>query len=77
MNSVQKHKNTILECLKDPDISIQKRALILIHIITNSNNIKQIVKECLNYALTADSEMKLELTSKVNNTYNKIRCVIH
>jgi len=66
LSSVQKHKNTILECLKDADISIQRRALDLIYIITNVSNIKHIIKECLNFLLSSDAEMKLELTTKVN-----------
>ena len=44
--SVQKHRALILEFLKDPDISLQRRALDLIYIIVNANNLKQIVKEC-------------------------------
>lgn len=63
--SVQKHKNVIIDCLRDSDISIQKRSLDLIYLIVNSSNIKQIIKECLNYLLTAESDFKMELTTKV------------
>jgi AP-1 complex subunit gamma-1 len=63
--SVQKHKNIILECLKDTDTSIRLRSLDLIYLIINSSNIKQIVKECLNFLLVAEQEFKLELTTKV------------
>ncbi len=66
LNSVQKHKNTILECLKDTDISIKRRSLDLIYLIINSSNIKQIIKECLNFLLVAENEFKYELTTKVN-----------
>ncbi len=77
LNSVQKHKNIILECLKDNDISIQRRALDLIYIIVNASNIKHIIKECLNYLLIAEGEMKLELTAKVLQYFILliVRCV--
>lgn len=66
VNSVQKHKNTILECLKDTDSSIRMRSLDLIYLIINSTNIRQIVNECLNFLTIAENEFKLELTTKVN-----------
>ncbi len=70
--SVQKHKNIILECLRDSDISIKTRALDLIYLIVNSSNIKQIIKECLNFLFTAETDFKLGLTTKVKkNIINK------
>jgi AP-1 complex subunit gamma-1 len=63
--SVQKHKNTILECMKDNDISIQRRALDLVYLIINSSNIKHIISECLNLLVVAENEIKIELTAKV------------
>ena len=63
--SVQKHKNTILECMKDSDISIKRRALDLVYLIINTSNIKPIIKECLNFLVVSENEIKTELTSKV------------
>jgi AP-1 complex subunit gamma-1 len=72
ISSVQKHKNTILECLKEHnDISIKRRALDLVFLIVNSNNVKQIIKECLNFLLKAENEFKLELTSKIVESLDK------
>lgn len=71
LNSVQKHKNIILECLKDSDISIKRRSLDLIYIIINQSNIKQIIKECLNFLLVAENEFKLELTTKLAQSLEK------
>lgn len=48
INSVSKHKALIMECLKDYDNSIKLSALNLTYIITNPNNVKDIVKELLN-----------------------------
>lgn len=71
LNSVQKHKNVILECLKDNDISIKRRSLDLVYIIINSSNIKSIMKECLNFLLIAENEFKLELTTKLCQSLEK------
>jgi len=64
-NAVQRHKATILGCLKDQDLVIKKKALELIYQICKSTNIKSIVKELLNYLLTAEKEFKEELANKV------------
>lgn len=71
INSVQKHKTVILDCLKDTDISIKRRALDLVYVIINSSNIKPIMKECLNFLLVAENEIKLELTTKLCQSLEK------
>lgn len=71
IGSVQKHKGIILECLKDNDVSVKRRALDLIYIIINQSNIKQIVKECLNFLLVAENEFKYELTLKIGQSLEK------
>ncbi len=69
--SVTKHKNLILEFLKDRDISLQKRALDLIYLIINKNNLKSISKECIKYLPNAPIEIKFELTSKLVDSIEK------
>ena len=64
-NAVQRHKNTITDCLKDHDMQIKKQALDLIHKITNDTNVKSIVKELTNHLLSADNEFKKELANKI------------
>lgn len=44
--AVQRHTNTIVDCLKDPDTSIRQRALELIYALVNESNI-QSVRSCL------------------------------
>ena len=68
ISSVQKHKNIILECLKDNDISICRRALELTFLIINNSNVKQIVKELINFLLIAADEFKLELTTRTSQS---------
>ena len=69
--SVQKHRAVILEFLKDNDISLQKRALDLIYLIINKNNLKKITKECLIFLPKADDEIKFELTKKLQDSIVK------
>ena len=69
--SVQKHRAVILEFLKDNDISLQKRALDLIYLIINKNNLKTITKECLIFLPKAEDEIKYELTKKLQDSIVK------
>ena len=69
--SVQKHRSVILEFLKDSDISLQKRALDLIYLIINKNNLKNITKECLIFLPKAEDEIKYELTKKLQDSIVK------
>ena len=64
-NAVQRHKQTITDCLKDHDLVIKKKALDLLFKITNQSNVKSIVKELINYLLIADNEFKKELSNKI------------
>lgn len=40
--AVQRHTNTIVDCLKDPDTSIRQRALELIYALVNESNIQSV-----------------------------------
>lgn len=62
---MQRHRNTIIDCLKDPDISIRKRALDVTYSLVDEANIKSMTKELLNYLLVAEADFKEELCSKI------------
>ena len=64
-NAVQRHRNTILECLRDPDISIRRRALELSFTLINEGNVRILVRELLAFLEVADNEFKSVLTSEV------------
>ena len=65
--AVQRHRNTIVECLKDLDVSIRRRALDLIYALVTKSNVKTLAKELLTYLAltTGDSEFKTDLTEKI------------
>jgi len=63
--AVQRHRSTILECLKDPDVTIKKRAMELCFALINSSNIKSMVKELLVFLKTAEPEFKSQCSSNM------------
>jgi AP-1 complex subunit gamma-1 len=63
--SVQRHRNTIVDCLRDNDISIRRRALDLIALLCTDQNIRVLAKEMLNYLTVSDPEFEPDLTEKL------------
>ena len=63
--AVQRHKQTILECLKDIDITIRKKALELTYSIINESNVTQIVQEMINFLIESEAEFKEALVTKI------------
>lgn len=64
-NAVQRHRNTILDCLRDPDISIRRRALDLSFTLINESNIRVLIRELLAFLEVADNEFKPVMTSQI------------
>lgn len=64
-NAVQRHRNTILECLRDPDISIRRRALDLSFMLINEDNVRVLVRELLAFLEVADNEFKSVMTTQI------------
>lgn len=57
-SAVQRHRSTILECLKDPDVSIRRRAMELSFALVNSQNIRTMMKELVVFLEKSDAEFK-------------------
>lgn len=64
-SAVQRHRTTILECLKDPDVSIRRRAMELSFALVNSHNIRTMMKELLTFLEKADPEFKAQCSSNI------------
>ena len=64
-NAVQRHRNTVLECLRDPDISIRRRALDLSFTLIREDNIRVLIRELLAFLEVADNEFKSVMTTQI------------
>lgn len=64
-NAVQRHRNTILDCLRDPDIGIRRRALDLSFTLINESNVRVLIRELLAFLEVADAEFKPIMTSQI------------
>nr|ALD47967.1 adaptor protein complex 2 subunit alpha [Emiliania huxleyi] len=65
LDDLKKHQSTILFSLKDPDISIRRRALDLVYAMCDTATVKETVSELLNYLDNADDHIKEELVLKI------------
>ncbi|KAF7823288.1 AP-2 complex subunit alpha-1-like [Senna tora] len=61
---IKRHQSQIITSLKDPDISIRRRALDLLYGMCDVSNAKDIVEELLQYLSTAEFAMREELSLK-------------
>ncbi|KAG8791594.1 clathrin associated protein complex large subunit [Ceratobasidium sp. 428] len=65
-NAVQRHRNIILDCLRDGDISIRRRALELSYALVNETNVRVLIRELLAFLEVADNEFKLGMTTQIS-----------
>ncbi|GAA0150042.1 membrane traffic protein [Lithospermum erythrorhizon] len=63
--AVQRHRATILECVKDADASIRKRALELVYVLANESNVQTLTKELTDYLVVSDLEFRGDLCAKI------------
>ncbi|XP_050427529.1 AP-1 complex subunit gamma-1 [Adelges cooleyi] len=66
ITAVQRHRTTIIECLRqDPDVSIRRRALELSIALINSHNVLTMTKELLAFLETSEPEFKALCSSSI------------
>lgn len=70
-SAMQKHRTTIVECLKDPDISIRQRALELIYHLVNVENVETLTAELLNYLVLCPREHRSDICTRILKVVEK------
>merc|ERR1712087_730601 len=66
-DAIQRHRNTIVECLKDADLTIRRRALDLIYALTNKKNIVSLARDLLNFLTISNTSTTFEVSSEDNS----------
>jgi AP-1 complex subunit gamma-1 len=69
--AVQRHRRTIVECVKDGDVTIRRSALNLVYSLVNASNVQTLVPELLDYLEVADLEFKADVAKRVANLCSK------
>ncbi|XP_024366847.1 AP-1 complex subunit gamma-2 isoform X2 [Physcomitrium patens] len=69
--AVQRHRTTVVECVKDSDISIRRRALELVCALVNETNVKVLTKELVDYLKVTDPDFKGDLTARIAGLVQK------
>ncbi|PAA86385.1 hypothetical protein BOX15_Mlig017411g1, partial [Macrostomum lignano] len=64
-NAVQRHRTTIVDCLRDTDASIKRRAMELCFSLINGQNIRGMAKEMLSFLTDCGSEFKADCCSNL------------
>nr|KAJ3423279.1 hypothetical protein HK105_006656 [Polyrhizophydium stewartii] len=65
LNNLKDYQKTIVDSLKDKDISVRRRALDLLFSMCDVNNARDIVGELLAYLTQADYEIREEMVLKI------------
>ncbi|KAM4551411.1 AP-1 complex subunit gamma-like 2 isoform 1-T2 [Odontesthes bonariensis] len=65
--AVQRHRGTIVDCLKDQDASVKKRALELSLALVSASNIRSMMKELLLFLSSCHPELRAQAASGIFN----------
>lgn len=65
MSALQRHRTTVVDCLKDPDVSIRQRALELIYHLVNESNVESLTAELLSYLVLCPREHRSDICTRI------------
>ncbi|KAM6919363.1 AP-1 complex subunit gamma-like 2 [Lycodopsis pacificus] len=66
-NAVQRHRGTIVDCLKDQDASVKRRSLELSLALVSASNIRSMMKELLLFLSSCPPELRSHAASGIFN----------
>ncbi|GAA6049489.1 hypothetical protein JCM3770_007364 [Rhodotorula araucariae] len=65
LEAIKRHQSTIMQSLRDKDISVRRRGLDLLYSMCDTSNSKAIVGELLKYLTVADYTLREEMVLKI------------
>lgn len=69
--ALQRHRTVVVDCLKDPDVSIRQRALELIYHLVNDSNVTALTAELLGYLVLCPREHRADICDRVLRVVDK------
>ncbi|KAJ3364184.1 clathrin associated protein complex large subunit [Allomyces javanicus] len=69
--AVQRHRATVLECLRDADVSIRRRALELAFALIYPQNVRVMTRELLAFLEVADVEFRAPMVAQICATADR------
>ena len=65
LGSIQRHRGTIVDCLKDPDVSLKRRAMELCFALINKANVVEMSEELMQFLGSCEPEFKADCSSNL------------
>lgn len=69
--AVLRHRITILDCLEELDVGLQKKAVLLSFAILNEGNVVVILNDILKYLDRAEPDFKADVCTKIIEACNR------